>query len=67
MSPLVPNNKALQFRNSYAKLFKVAQHNLTLWLIEENVARIEKQQNFLTKQPSYHKQPHVPTGANSRQ
>jgi len=67
MSLRVSTNQSLRLHNSYANLFKVAQYNLTLWLIEENVARIEKRQKLLPKPLSYHTPIHAPKGANSRQ
>ncbi len=39
------NNWTTRFTNSYINLFRVAQHNLTLWIMEENAGRTKKKQN----------------------
>jgi len=67
MSLRVLNNPPLQLHRSYVNLFQIAQQNLALWLLEENVSRIEERKKLLTIPQLYHTPPPYPKGANSRQ
>lgn len=54
MAKIVLNNTMEQLPNSYANLFHVAQYNLTLWTMEENLGRTKKKQKRLTSlQPEH--------------
>lgn len=55
----VLNNPNTRHTNSYLNLFHVAQHNLTLWLLEENDCRIKKKQKRLAKFQKYNRAPNV--------
>ncbi len=45
----VAKNSSGQQPNSYVNLFRVAQYNLTLWILEENTSRIKKKQKRFTR------------------
>ena len=60
------NSSSLPLRNSYVNLFQVAQHNLTMWLIEENAARNKTEIEISSIPLSYHTPPPYPRGVNNQ-
>ena len=56
-----------QIHHSYATSFQVAQHNLALWLIEEDATRLKKRKPCQPKLPWYHTPQLAPTSASNRQ